>query len=67
MPKAHSKRYTSALKVADLTKDYSLKEAIDILAKFPKAKFDGRSASSSSPTTSPRPSRPEPITPASRT
>ena len=40
MPKAHSKRYTSALKVADLTKDYSLKEAIDILAKFPKAKFD---------------------------
>ena len=40
MPKAHSKRYTSALKVADLTKDYSLKEAIDILAKFPKAEFD---------------------------
>ena len=40
MPKAHSKRYRSALKVADLTKDYSLKEAIDILAKFPKAKFD---------------------------
>ena len=40
MPKAHSKRYNSALKVADLTKEYSLKEAIDILAKFPKAKFD---------------------------
>jgi len=40
MPKAHSKRYTSALKVADLTKDYPLKEAVDILAKFPKTKFD---------------------------
>jgi large subunit ribosomal protein L1 len=40
MPKAHSKRYTSAVKVADLTKEYSLKEAVDILAKFPKAKFD---------------------------
>lgn len=36
----HSKRYTSALKVADLTKDYSLAEAVEILAKFPKAKFD---------------------------
>jgi len=40
MPKAHSKRYNSAVKVADLTKDYPLKEAIEILAKFPKAKFD---------------------------
>ena len=40
MPKAHSKRYNSAVKVADLTKEYSLKEAVDILAKFPKAKFD---------------------------
>jgi large subunit ribosomal protein L1 len=40
MPKTHSKRYTSALKVADLTKDYPLKEAVEILAKFPKAKFD---------------------------
>lgn len=40
MPTKHSKRYNSAVKVADLTKDYSLKEAIDILAKFPKAKFD---------------------------
>ena len=40
MPKAHSKRYNSAIKVADLTKEYSLKEAVDILAKFPKAKFD---------------------------
>ena len=40
MPKAHSKRYTSALKVADLTKDYPLAEAVDVLTKFPKAKFD---------------------------
>jgi large subunit ribosomal protein L1 len=40
MPKAHSKRYNSAVKVADLTKDYPLKEAVEILAKFPKAKFD---------------------------
>ena len=40
MPTAHSKRYTSAVKVADLTKDYPLAEAVEILAKFPKAKFD---------------------------
>ncbi|MSU70163.1 MAG: 50S ribosomal protein L1 [Opitutaceae bacterium] len=40
MPKLHSKRYTSALKVADLTKDYPLAEAVEVLAKFPKAKFD---------------------------
>ena len=36
----HSKRYTSAVKAADLTKDYPLNEAVEILAKFPKAKFD---------------------------
>lgn len=36
----HSKRYRSALKVADLTKEYPLQEAVEILAKFPKAKFD---------------------------
>ena len=40
MPKKHSKRYNSALQVADLSKDYPLKEAVEILAKFPKAKFD---------------------------
>ena len=40
MPKAHSKRYRSALKVADLAKDYPLAEAVEVLAKFPKAKFD---------------------------
>jgi large subunit ribosomal protein L1 len=36
----HSKRYVSAVKVADLSKDYSLRDAVEILAKFPKAKFD---------------------------
>jgi large subunit ribosomal protein L1 len=36
----HSKRYRSAVQVADLAKDYGLKEAVEILAKFPKAKFD---------------------------
>ena len=35
-----SKRYRSAIQVADLTKEYPLKEAVEILAKFPKAKFD---------------------------
>ncbi len=36
----HSKRYRSALTAADLAKDYPLKDAVDILAKFPQAKFD---------------------------
>ena len=36
----HSKRYVSAIKSADLTKDYSLQDAVTVLAKFPKAKFD---------------------------
>ena len=40
MPVKHSKRYNSAAKVADLTKDYPLAEAVEVLAKFPKAKFD---------------------------
>ncbi len=40
MPTAHSKRYHSAVKVADLTKNYPLAEAVEVLAKFPKAKFD---------------------------
>ena len=35
-----SKRYRSALQVADLTKEFPLKEAVEILGKFPKAKFD---------------------------
>jgi len=40
MAKKHSKRYNSALKVADLTQQYPLTEAVDILQKFPKTKFD---------------------------
>lgn len=40
MPAKQSKRYRSAQKVADLTKGYTLAEAVDILAKFPKTKFD---------------------------
>lgn len=40
MAKKHSKRYQSALKVADLTREYPLKDAVELLAKFPKAKFD---------------------------
>ncbi|MBI3884239.1 MAG: 50S ribosomal protein L1 [Opitutae bacterium] len=40
MPVKHSKRFVSAVKAADLTKDYPLKEAVEILTKFPKAKFD---------------------------
>jgi large subunit ribosomal protein L1 len=40
MPVKHSKRYNSAAKAADLTKEYPLNEAVDILSKFPKAKFD---------------------------
>ena len=35
-----SKRYRSALQVADLAKEHPLKDAVEILAKFPKAKFD---------------------------
>jgi len=38
--KKHSKRYRSAVQAADLTKEYPLKEAVEILSKFPKAKFD---------------------------
>jgi large subunit ribosomal protein L1 len=40
MPAKQSKRYRSAQNVADLTKGYTLAEAVDILAKFPKTKFD---------------------------
>jgi large subunit ribosomal protein L1 len=40
MPAKPSKRYRSALQAADLTKDYGLKEAVAVLGKFPKAKFD---------------------------
>lgn len=40
MPQKHSKRYNSAIKVADLTKEYPLAEAVEVLSKFPKTKFD---------------------------
>ena len=40
MPAKKSKRYRGAVQVADLTKDYPLNEAVEILQKFPKAKFD---------------------------
>jgi large subunit ribosomal protein L1 len=40
MPAKQSKRYRNAVKAADLTKAYTLREAVEILAKFPKAKFD---------------------------
>lgn len=35
-----TKRYKSATETADLGKEYSLAEAVAVLAKFPKAKFD---------------------------
>ncbi len=36
----HSKRYRNALKVADLAAEFALKDAVDVLSRFPKAKFD---------------------------
>jgi large subunit ribosomal protein L1 len=36
----HSKRYRSARQLADPAKEYPLREAVEILGKFPKAKFD---------------------------
>ena len=35
-----SKRYRNALKAADFSQEYALKDAVEILAKLPKAKFD---------------------------
>ncbi|MDI1318850.1 MAG: 50S ribosomal protein L1 [bacterium] len=40
MPVKQSKRYRSAVSAADLAKEYPLKDAVEILNKFPKAKFD---------------------------
>jgi len=40
MPKTQSKRYRAAAKAADLTKSYTLVEAVELLGKFPSAKFD---------------------------
>jgi large subunit ribosomal protein L1 len=36
----HSKRYRNALTVADLAKEFPLQEAVEVLGRFPKAKFD---------------------------
>lgn len=35
-----SKKYRAATEAADLTKDYSLEDAVSVLAKLPKANFD---------------------------
>jgi large subunit ribosomal protein L1 len=35
-----TKRYKAALAAADLSKEYTLKDAVGVLFKFPKAKFD---------------------------
>ena len=40
MAQAHSKRFTKALEGVEGRKAYSLKEAVGVLAKFPKAKFN---------------------------
>src|SRR5687767_1411720 len=40
MPQEHSKRYRKGLEQVDATKAYHLKEAVGVLTKFPKAKFN---------------------------
>jgi large subunit ribosomal protein L1 len=40
MPKKPSKRYRKALEVVDAKTFYPLKSAVEVLAKFPKAKFN---------------------------
>src|SRR6202046_2205960 len=40
MPKTHSKRYKKALESVDAKITYPLKSAVEVLAKFPKAKFN---------------------------
>jgi large subunit ribosomal protein L1 len=40
MPKTHSKRYRKALEQVDTKTYYPLKSAVEVLAKFPKAKFN---------------------------
>ncbi len=40
MAKQHSKRYRKALEQVDAAKAYQLKDAVGVLAKFPKAKFN---------------------------
>jgi large subunit ribosomal protein L1 len=40
MPKTHSKRYRKALEAVDKKLSYPLASAVEVLAKFPKAKFN---------------------------
>jgi len=40
MPKHRSKRYREAAKLADVTKVYSIEEAVSVLKKMPAPKFD---------------------------
>src|SRR4051812_20383839 len=40
MPTKHSKRYRKALEQVDAAKAYPLKSAVEVLIKFPKAKFN---------------------------
>jgi large subunit ribosomal protein L1 len=40
MPQEHSKRYRKAAEIVEANKAYNLKEAVGVLAKFPKAKFN---------------------------
>lgn len=40
MPKVRSKRYEEAAKLVDRSKTYTLKEAVELVKKFPKPKFD---------------------------
>jgi len=40
MAKKHSKRYRKALGMYDASKAYPLSQAVDLLAKFPRAKFN---------------------------
>ena len=40
MPQEHSKRYRKAAELVNATKAYNLKDAVGVLSKFPKAKFN---------------------------
>jgi large subunit ribosomal protein L1 len=40
MPQEHSKRYRKAAELVEANKAYQLKDAVGVLAKFPKAKFN---------------------------
>src|SRR5882757_2830418 len=40
MPQEHSKRYRKAAELVDANKAYNLKDAVVVLTKFPKAKFN---------------------------